>query len=281
MARSLWHGAISFGLIYVPVDLYPASIDHSLPLHMLDSRDFSPVGYHRVNKRTGKEVDWAHVVKGYEYQKGRYVALSDADFKHANVKASETIGIVNFTDSAQIPSMYFDTPYYLAPGKGGEKVYTLLRKALQETDKVALATFVLRGRQHLCAVAPQGESLVLLTLRFADELLPPVSAKSAGKAAGVSAAELAMAKQLVQGMSGKFDPARFKDTYRSDLLRRIKEKIKKNQIHSLGVEKSQEANRPKAQVIDLMEALKSSLKMRGKSVPRAAPKRSVKLGRRA
>jgi DNA end-binding protein Ku len=284
MARSLWHGAISFGLVYVPVDLYSASKENTLPLHMLDSRDFSPVGYQRVNKSTGKEVDWAHIVKGYEYQKGRYVALSDADFKHANVKASETIGIVNFTDRAQIPSMYFDTPYYLVPGRGGEKVYALLREALQETGKVAVATFVMRGRQHLCTVAPQGESLMLLTLRFAGELLPPVSARAAGasgKSAGVSAAELAMAKQLVLGMSGKFDPARFKDTYRADLLRRVKDKIKKNQIHSLEVEKSPEESRPKAQVIDLMEALKNSLKMRGKSAPRAAPKRSAKLRKRA
>ncbi len=284
MARSLWHGAISFGLIYVPVDLYTASKENTLPLHMLDSRDFSPVGYHRVNKSTGKEVDWAHIVKGYEYQRGRYVALSDADFKHANVKASETIEIVNFTDRAQIPSMYFEMPYYLVPRKGGEKVYTLLRKALEQTDKVAVATFVMRGRQHLCVVAPQGGSLMLLTLRFAGELLPPVSAKAArapGKSAGVSAAELAMATQLVRGMSGKFDPARFKDTYRADLLRRINEKIRKKQIHSLEVEKTPDDGRPKAQVIDLMEALKSSLKMRGKGVSRAAPKSSAKLRKRA
>jgi DNA end-binding protein Ku len=141
----------------------------------------------------------------------------------------------------------------------------------------------MRGRQHLCVVAPQGESLMLLTLRFAGELLPPVSAKTAGasgKSAAVSAAELAMAKQLVQGMSGKFEPARFKDSYRADLLRRVNDKIKKHQIHSLEVEKTPD-ERPKAQVIDLMEALKSSLKMRGKSVPRAAPKRSAKLRKRA
>lgn len=284
MARSLWHGAISFGLIYVPVDLYAATKENTLPLHMLDSRDFSPVGYHRVNKSTGKEVEWAHIVKGYEYQKGRYVALSDADFKHANVKASETIEIANFTDRAQIPSTYFETPYYLVARKGGEKVHTLLRKALEQTDKVAVATFVMRGRQHLCVVAPQRESLMLLTLRFADELLPPVSATAAGasgKSAGVSAAELAMAAQLVRGMSGKFDPARFKDTYRADLLRRIKEKIRKKQTHSLEVEKTPDESRPKAQVIDLMEALKSSLKMRAKDASRAAPKGSAKLRKRA
>lgn len=122
MQRSIWRGAISFGLIYVPVELYGASTDGSLSLHLLDSRDFAPVGYQRINKTTGKEVDWAHIVKGSEYEKGRYVALSDADFKHANVKASETIDIANFTSASDIPAMYFDTPYFLPPQKGGQRV---------------------------------------------------------------------------------------------------------------------------------------------------------------
>ena len=121
MQRSLWHGAISFGLIYVPVDVVSASKDHSLSLHFLDSRDFSPVGYQRINKSTGKEVDWAHIVKGYEYEKGHYVALSDADFKHANVKASETIEISNFTEAEEIAPMYFETPYYLRLAKAERK----------------------------------------------------------------------------------------------------------------------------------------------------------------
>jgi len=143
MARALWKGAISFGLIYVPVELHTASKDNTLPLHMLDSRDFAPVGYQRINKKTGKEVDWAHIVKGYEYRKGEFVALADADFKHANVKASETIEIDTFCDARQIPPMYFEKPYYLAPTKGGEKVYSLLRQALGATNKVAVATFVI------------------------------------------------------------------------------------------------------------------------------------------
>src|SRR5277367_6166901 len=147
MQRSIWRGAISFGLIYVPVELFGASKDNSLPLHLLDSRDFAPVGYRRTNKKTGKDVDWAHIVKGYEYEKGRYVALSDADFKHANVKASETIDIANFTEVADISPVYYQTPYYLFPGKGGEKVYALLAGALQSSRKVAVATFVMRGRQ--------------------------------------------------------------------------------------------------------------------------------------
>jgi DNA end-binding protein Ku len=283
MPRSLWHGAVSFGLIYVPVDMYSASKDGSLSLHLLDSRDFAPVGYHRINKSTGKEVDWSHIVKGYEYKKGEYVALSDADFKHANVKASETIDIDSFTDAADIPPMYYETPYYLAPAKGGAKVYSLLRQALQKTAKVAVATFVMRGRQHLCVVTPNGNTLMLVTLRFAGEVLAPAAVKSSaesGKSAAITAAELAMAQKLVAGMSSRFKPESFKDTYRADLMRRVQEKIKKKQTHSLSTETSDAPERPKAQVIDLMEALRNSIGKRGKTAARAAPKKSTARARR-
>ena len=283
MARSVWHGAISFGLIYVPVDLYSATKDGSLALHLLDSRDFAPVGYHRINKTTGKDVDWAHIVKGYEYKKGRYVALSDADFKHANVKASETIDIASFTDAADIPAMYYDSPYYLAPGKGGQKVYSLLRQALQKTHKVAVATFVMRGRQHLCVVVPQGDLMMLMTLRFAVEVLPPGSVKDAAassKSAAISPAELAMAQKLVTGMSARFKPEAFKDTYRADLKRRIDEKIKNKEFHSLKSAATESPQRPKAQVIDLMEALRNSISQRGKSPSRGPARKSVAKARR-
>lgn len=271
MPRALWKGAISFGLIYVPVELHTASRDSTLPMHMLDSRDFAPVGYKRVNKSTGKEVDWSHIVKGYEYKKGDFVALADADFKHANVKASETIEIDTFCDVSQISAMYYEKPYYLAPTKGGDKVYTLLRQALESTDKVAVATFVMHQRQHLCAIAPEGASLMLLTLRFADEVLPATE-RSAAK---ISSAELAMAKQLIQSMEGKFTASKFKDSYRADLKRRIQEKIRNKQTHSLDVKEPVRDERPKAQVIDLMAALKASLKRSGnKSAPTAALKSS-------
>lgn len=264
MQRSLWRGAISFGLIYVPVELFSASKDGALDLHLLDSRDFAPVGYQRVNKTNGKTVDWQHIVKGYEYKKGQYVALSDDDFKHANIKATETIQIDTFTSAADIPPMFFETPYYLAPAKGGQKVYALLREALEATHKVAVATFVMRGRQHLCAVAPLDEHLMLLTLRFESEVLPPATdAKIDGpKRAGVKPAELTMAKHLIEQMSGPWNPSSFKDTYRADLMRRIQEKIRKKQIHSLTSADEPSDDRPKAQVIDLMEALRKSLKSR-------------------
>jgi DNA end-binding protein Ku len=279
MPRALWKGAISFGLIYVPVELNTASKENTLPLHMLDSRDFSPVGYHRVNKKTGKEVDWSHIVKGYEYKKNAFVALADADFKHANVKASETIEIDTFCDVSQIPAMYYEKPYYLAPTKGGEKVYTLLRQALDSTHKVAVATFVMHQRQHLCAISPEGTSLMLLTLRFADEVLPASGSKSPAK---ISAAELNMAKQLVESMEGDFNANKFKDTYRDDLKRRVQEKIKRKETHSLEVEEPVSDDRPKAQVLDLMAALKASLNKSGQRAgPVRAPRKTVKTRKRA
>jgi len=262
MPRALWKGAISFGLVYVPVEIHTASQENTLPLHMLDSRDFAPVGYHRVNKNTGKEVEWSDIVKGYEYKKGQYVALSNADFKHANVKASETIAIDTFCDESQIPAMYYDTPYYLSPAKGGDKVYALLRQALEATRKVAIATFVMHQRQHLCAIASQATSLVLLTLRFSDEVLP---AQKRGPTAKITASELSMAKQLVQSMEGKFTAGKFKDTYRADLKRRIQEKIRKKEFHSVTVEEP-ESERPTAKILDLTAALKASVKNAGRGM---------------
>lgn len=274
MPRALWRGAISFGLVYVPVELHTASRENTLPLHMLDRRNFSPVGYQRINKRTGKEVDWNHIVKGYEYKKGDYVVLTDADFKHANVKASETIEVETFCDAGDIPYLYYEKPYYLIPAKGGAKVYSLLRQALSATRKVAVATFVMHQRQHLCAVSPSDSSLTLLTLRFPDEIVP-LSEKQA-PSVRVSATELSMAKELVQHMSGKFVPSHFKDTYRSDLRRRVQEKIRKKQKHSLDVEPPG-AERTKAEVIDLMAALKASL---GKNKARSRPHSTHRYSRR-
>lgn len=279
MPRALWRGAISFGLVYVPVELHTAARENTLPLHMLDSRDFAPVGYTRINKRTGKEVDWNHVVKGYEYKKGDFVALTDADFKHANVKASETIAIDTFCDAGEIPTIYYDKPYYLAPSKGAGKVYSLLRQALEATGKVAVATFVMHQREHLCIVAPRGQVLVLQTLRFSDEVLAAIDVETDGK---VTSAELSMAKSLVNSMEGKFSPARFKDTYRADLKRRVQEKIKRKETHSLDSEMPESEQRPKAQVIDLMEALKASLgKKSGAAGRRVAPKKAAKSRKRA
>jgi DNA end-binding protein Ku len=272
MPRAIWTGAISFGLVYIPVQLHSASRSSSLDLDLLDKRDFSPVGYQRFNKRTGKVVDWADVVKGYEYEKGEYVALSDEDFRQANVKATQTIDIAQFTDQASIPPEYYETPYFLSPGKGGAKVYALLREALKSSKKAAVATLVMRGRQHLALLHPNGKALMLNTLRFAEEIrdaedleLPPATEK----AAGLSSKELAMAERLIDEMTGEWDPSQFQDTYSKDLMARIKEKIKSRQTHTLTPTEKTRQPRESAKVIDLMEVLKKSLEQ-GKGARRAS-----------
>ena len=267
MARAIWKGAVSFGLVYIPVQMYSAaSGSNRLDLDMLDKHDFSPIGYQRVNKKTGKVVQWADIVKGYQYQKGQYVALSDEDFRQANVKATQTIDIAQFVPASAIPSEFFDTPYYLEPAKGGAKVYALLREALKRSSKVGVATFVMRAKQHLAAVQPHGKVLVLNTLRFSEEITSAdkLDLPAAGeKAAGLSAKELAMAERLIEEMSGDWHPDEFKDTYRRDLMKRIEEKIEKHQTHKLTpTAKSAEPGKS-AQVIDLMEVLRQSLKEGG------------------
>src|SRR5947207_5019908 len=156
MARAIWKGAITFGLVHVPVELYPAEERREFKFSMLDKRDFSPVGYKRYSKKSGKEVPWNDIVKGYEYDKDQYVVLSDEDFRRANLKASQTIEIETFVPSGEIPPEFFETPYYLAPGPRGEKVYALLRETLRSSGRVAIAQVVIRTTQHLALVAPHG-----------------------------------------------------------------------------------------------------------------------------
>jgi DNA end-binding protein Ku len=274
MPRAIWSGAISFGLVYIPVQLHSASSSNSLDLDFLDKRDFSPVGYQRVNKRTGKVVEWANIVKGYQYEKGEYVALSDEDFRQANVKATQTIDIVQFAEESSIQPEYFETPYFLSPGKGGAKVYALLREALKSTKKAAIATFVMRGRQHLAMLHPSGKAIMLDTLRFHEEIRDSDDLDLPDKA-GINSKELAMAERLIEEMSGKWDPSQFTDTYRKDLLARIKEKIKNKETHKLTASGKTREPRKSAQVIDLMEVLKRSLD-EGKGARRATSSSSRK-----
>jgi DNA end-binding protein Ku len=277
--RALWRGAVSFGLVYIPVHLYSAAQDSTLDLDLLDSRDFSPVGYQRYNKRTGKVVEWADIVKGYQYRKGEYVALSDEDFRQANVAASETIDIESFADRIDIPPEYFEQPYYLEPSSGGDKTYALLREALAKTGKIAIGSFVMRSRQHLCALLAEDRVLLLNTLRFAEELrpvseldLPPAAAR----AAKISARELSMATRLIDEMSGSWNPARYKDNYRRDLMRRIREKIRKRQTHVLTPAAEPEKEPRTAEIIDLTAILQKSLRSRGS---RAAGRRTKRQAR--
>jgi DNA end-binding protein Ku len=264
--RAIWKGAVSFGLVYIPVHLHTAARDSALDLDLLDSRDFAPVGYQRYNKRTGKVVDWGDIVKGYEYRKGQYVALTAEDFRQANVEASQTIDIVTFVERADIPPEYFELPYYLEPAEGGEKTYVLLREAMRGGSKVAIGSFVIRARQHFCAIIAQERALMLNTLRFAEEMVSVEELEipsATMRAAKVSTQELSMAKRLVEEMTGSWKPEAFKDTYRHDLMRRINEKIRKRQTHELTPPAATEEERPSAEVIDLMAVLQKSLKDRG------------------
>jgi DNA end-binding protein Ku len=279
MPRAIWTGAVSFGLVYIPVQLHSASHTSSLDLDLLDKNDFAPVGYQRINKRTGKVVEWGDIVKGYQYSKGKYVALSDEDFKQANVKATQTVDIQQFIDEASVPPEYFETPYFLSPGKGGAKVYALLREALKKSKKAAVATFVMRGRQHLALLHPSGNALMLNTLRFEEEIRSADDLDLPGKSSGVTPKELAMAERLIDDMTGEWNPSQFKDTYSRDLLARVKEKIKSRETHKLTpAEKSREP-RQSAQVIDLMEVLKKSLEQ-GKGAKRAPARKRASHARK-
>ena len=270
MPRVVWKGAITFGLVHIPVNLYPGSTASALDFDLLDKRDFAPIGYRRVNKRTGKEVGLDDTVKGYEYEDGRYVVMSEEDFKRANVKATQTVDIQAFVDAAEIPAYHFDTPYYLEPGKRGEKGYALLRETLRKTGRVGVANVVLRARQHLAVVMPVDRLLLLNTLRFAGEIRPVSKLRLPGlnlKQLGVSSKEMEMAARLVGDMTERWKPEAFKDTYRSDLLARIRQKVKTRKTHEVTEPAAGEAPRRSAEVIDLMAALRKSLDRKGAKRP--------------
>jgi len=262
MARSMWKGAISFGLVHIPVEMYSAVSDNALDLTMLDRRDFSPIGFKRYNKTTGKEVSWDDIVKGYEYQSGEYVVLTDEDLRRANPEATQTIDILAFVNAEQVPLTYYEQPYYLAPGKGGDKVYALLRETLREVGKIGIANVVIRVKQHLAALVCVGDTIVLNTLRYPDEIRPTDELKipdESSKAAQVTEKELQMAKALVEGMSEKWKPAKYHDTYREDILALVKKKIAANQTKTLTEPEPEEEKPAHTNVIDLVSLLQASL----------------------
>jgi len=262
MARGLWKGAISFGLVNVPVELFSAEKRSSeLDLTMLDKRDLAPVGYKRYNKSTGEDVPWAEIVKGYEYEDDKYVVLSDEDFRRANVEAAKTVDIQAFVDMKDIPPLFFETPYYLSPGKRGEKAYALLRDALRKAGKAGIATVVIRTRQYLAAVFPQEDVLVMNTLRYAAELkrAEDLGIPAAALHAKASAKEIDMALRLIDDMAEKWKPDKFKDSYREDLLARIEEKVKAGQTEEITAPEKGSKEPAGAEVIDLMALLKKSV----------------------
>lgn len=270
MARALWKGAISFGLVHIPVELISASLDHELDLSMLDRRDFSPIGYKRYNKKTGKEVEWDDIIKGYEYKTDEYVVLSEEDLRQANVKATQTIDILTFVDALEVPLTFYEHPYYLLPAKGGEKVYALLRETLRKANKVGIASVVMRTKQHLCALVCVGDAIVLNTLRYADEIRPTDDLDLPGstlKSAGISDKELKMALSLVEGMSEAWEPGQYHDSYREDVLALVKKKIKARQTKTITPPAPEPQEEHGSNVIDLVALLQQSLGKKASAAP--------------
>ncbi|HLA61454.1 MAG TPA: Ku protein [Nitrospiraceae bacterium] len=272
MSRSIWKGAISFGLVHIPVVLFSAENRNSFDLTMLDRRNMKPVGFKRYNKETEKEVGWDDIVKGYEYEKERYVVLTDEDFKRANIEATQTIDIKAFVDADEVAPTYFETPYYLAPDKRGDKGYALLRETLKATNKIAIATVVIRTRQYLAALIPGDDVIVLNTLRYTNELRPAKDLKVPSgnlKASGVSPREIEMAKTLVDEMTEQWKPERYRDTYHDDLMKLIDKRIKAGKTEVITEANEDEEKPVRGEVIDLMALLKRSVQAKGQSSSRS------------
>ncbi|AWO01401.1 Ku protein [Chitinophaga alhagiae] len=220
--RAIWSGSIGFGLVNIPVKLYSATQESRLDLDMLDKKDHSHIRFQRINEKTGKEVAWENIVKAYNYN-DEYVVLEEDDFANASPKKSKIIEISSFVDAAEIDDMYFETPYYIEPDKGGDKAYELLLQTLAKTDKVGISLFVLRSAEHLSIVRPKEDYLVLHRLRFAEEIRDPkdLSLPSNVK---IAKKELDMAVKLVDQYTAAFDITQYKDEYRKELLKIIKAK---------------------------------------------------------
>lgn len=287
MARTLWKGAISFGLVHIPVGLYSAEKRNSFDLTMLDRRTMKPVGFKRYNKETGEDVPWDEIVKGYEYEKDRYVVLTEEDFKRANVEATQTVDILSFVNGDEIGPMYYETPYYLAPDKRGHKGYALLRETLKRTGKIGIANVVIRTRQYVAALIPYQDIILMNTLRYKSELrnTDDLDVPSTNlKAVGVNPREVEMARKLVEGMTAAWKPDEHRDTYHEDLLALIDKRVKAGQTEVV-TEPSPDEEKPaaKGEVVDLMALLKRSVQEKGKvRRPAAAAKtRGRKAGQKA
>ncbi|HDS1816282.1 TPA: Ku protein [Pseudomonas putida] len=285
MARAIWKGAISFGLVHIPVSLNTAVRTERVDFDWLDKRSMEPVGYKRVNKVTGKEIDKDNIVKGVEYEKGRYVVISEEEIRTARPEATQTIDIFSFVDAGEIPLQHFDTPYYLAPDRRGGKVYALLRETLASTGKVALATVVLHTRQHLTLLRPLDDALVMITLRWPEEVrgLQTLELDKSVTETKVDKRELDMAKRLVEDMSGSWKPDEYQDAFRQTIMDLVEEKASKGKISV--VEKGEGTGTEKgADIIDLTELLKRSLGGKGGATAKKKPvadKKPVKRTRKA
>jgi DNA end-binding protein Ku len=267
--RVLWKGAISFGLVHIPVALYSATTDHGIDFDWLDKRTMDPVGYKRINKKTGKEIARENIVKGIEYEDGEYVVLSDKEIADAYPKTTQTIEIESFVPANGIPFVYLERPYYVAPINRGTKVYALLRETLQRSQRIGVARVVIQTKQHLAALVPVGPGLVLNLLRWGADIRPwtelPLPSEDAKKA-GLREHEIKMAEQLVEDMSAEWDPDDYKDEFKDEILRLVDRKVAAGQtetVTQIEPEEGQAVESRGAKIIDLTELLQRSLRKGG------------------
>jgi DNA end-binding protein Ku len=274
MARSMWKGSIAFGLVNIPVELYSATRDHRPKFRLLHAKDEEPVRYERVCQKEGKPVAWEDLVKGYEYAKGQFVVITKDDFKTAALEKTKTIDIIDFVDPQAIDERYFETPYYLQAGKGADRSYVLLREAIRESGRIGIAKVILREAQHLAAVEAIGDALVLTMMRFADELADLAEFRFPAKG-DIRPPELKMARQLIDNLAADWEPEKYTDEYKTNLMRVINAKMKGKTPKLVG-----DDHTPKqAEVVDLMARLRASLE--GKKTAGSAKKPAASKGRKA
>ena len=251
---SIWKGSITFGLVHVPVEMKTAVRTDQIHFRMLHGEDMSPIKYERVCQADGEPVPWNEIVKGYEYEKGKFVALTDEDFKEAALDSSRSIDIIDFVQEGEIDPRFFETPYYLLPTKGGDKPYALLREAMRQTGVVGIGKVILRKTQHLAGVRVVGDALVLELMRFANELVD-INEFSFPSSDAIREQEMAMATQLVQNLAEPFDPEKYTDDYRANLMKLIRAKMKGKKVTAAEPLPDEEDSK----VLDLMERLQASL----------------------
>jgi DNA end-binding protein Ku len=268
---ALWTGSISFGLVTIPVSLVTAETREELDFTLLDRRDDSPIGYQKINKHTGKPVPNDQIVRGFEYTDGRYVVLSDADLKRASPERTQRIDVLSFVEAHEISPLYFDRPYFLEPAKGGERGYALFREALRRTGRVAIASVVVKTRQHLASVVVHDDVLVLDLLRYAAELKDPSRLEVPAGMKGISEREIKMAERLIDEMSDSWKPERYHDEYKDELLAFIKKRGRAGKLEAAPEDEEEKpARKGRAEVIDIADLLQKSLAGKGNGRKAAA-----------